>query len=206
MIHAAHENSLCEYRRVSNLPEEDPVQPTIELEQIETLRKYADPELSTLILTLAYQGWRISETLNVRRDKFYPELGEVERFVSKSREWHRTPLDPEVCAAWQDLPHNSDGRIFSYPGYNAVYDKLKELQDTTGIYYRPHMSRRSFATELSRRGADAVAIAQAGNWKNPKSVERYIQRNTDDARATLSLLRGEGRGNPPKPLKEKNSA
>ena len=62
------------------------------------------------------------------------------------------------------------------------------------FHYRPHMSRRGFATTLKALGEDAVNIAGAGQWESPRSVEVYIQDDLNRTRVTLSKLRGKIHG------------
>ncbi len=196
IMHHAEKNGLCDWIRAEQLTEDDPFQPTAFPNDVEVLiraaRKQEDHELAVLLETLAYQGWRITETIDIERAKIDFKKALIHRWVSKSRQWRWASVDKEVCAAWATLPENPDGRLFTYRDRKAVYKAI----DALGVpkKYRPHMSRRGFATELKNQGHDTFDIAEAGQWEDVKSVARYVQADLNRTRQTLSSLRGKLRG------------
>ncbi|MCZ6849955.1 MAG: tyrosine-type recombinase/integrase [Alphaproteobacteria bacterium] len=196
IIHHLAKNDLCNWIRTEQLTEDDPFKPTAFPDEVEILiraaRKQGDHELAALLETLAYQGWRITETIEVERANIDFQKARIQRWVSKSRRWRWVSVDREVCAAWAALPKNPDGRLFTYKERKAVYKAI----DALGFpkKYRPHMSRRGFATELKNQGHDLLDIAEAGGWEDVKSVARYVQADLNRTRRTLSSLRGNSRG------------
>lgn len=196
IMHHAEANHLCDWIKAEQLSEDDPFQPTAFPDDVEILiraaRKQGDDELAVLLETLAYQGWRITETIEVERAKIDFKKARIQRWVSKSRKWRWVSVDREVCAAWATLPKNTDGRLFTYMDRWAVYKAIDALGFTKK--YRPHMSRRGFATELKNQGHDVFDIAEAGQWEDVKSVARYVQSDLNRTRQTLSSLRGNARG------------
>ncbi|MCZ6495856.1 MAG: tyrosine-type recombinase/integrase, partial [Alphaproteobacteria bacterium] len=159
---------------------------------IRAARKQNDHELAVLLETLAYQGWRITVTIDIERANIDFKKARIQRWVSKSRQWRWASVDKEVCAALATLPENPDGRLFTYRERKAVYKAIDALSFLKK--YRPHMSRRGFATELKNHGHDLLDIAEAGQWEDVKSVARYVQADLNRTRQTLSSLRGDSRG------------
>ena len=196
IMHHGEKSGLCDWIRAEQMKEDDPFQPIAFPDEVEILiraaRKQDDQELAVLLETLAYQGWRITETINVERANIDFKKSLIQRWVSKSRKWRWVSVEEEVCAAWATLPENVDGRLFTYNDRNAVYRAIDALGDLKK--YRPHMSRRGFATELKNKGHDLLDIAEAGQWEDVKSVARYVHADLNRTRQTLSSLRGNARG------------
>ena len=145
-----------------------------------------------MILTLAYQGGRITATINTLRKNVDWRAGIVDRFVGKSQKWRRSAVAAEVLAAWKALPENADGLIFTLKDRHEVYDAIDALN--LPFRYRPHMSRRGFAIALKDLGYDHADIGEAGDWEDPKSVRAYVPHDVNRQRRTLQGLRGKVRG------------
>lgn len=184
VMHYAAENELCDWIRLRKLREDDPERPLVYPEDVPL--DSLDGPLLVLVATLVYQGWRITETLNVRREDVDFDNKSVRRFVSKSRKWKWTPLDDGVCELWQDLPERRDGYLFPWRDRQTVYKKLDEagLGD-----YRPHMSRRGFATALIEADTDLKSIMAAGGWEDITSVLLYADANIAQSRRTIGKIR-----------------
>lgn len=190
ILHYASKNGLCDWMRGEKFPVTEPERKLVYPDELEPVIQAATGPLRVILVTLAYQGWRITETLMVRRDKFDPEKARVQRWVSKSRTWKWTPLDPEVCRLWQTLPNRSDGFMFPYRDRHNFYRALRPVLACLGVYYTPHMSRRGFATALIEQGADLESIRVAGGWEDLRSVALYSHVDIDQARRTIGKLRG----------------
>lgn len=194
--HAAGDPKLCDWLRVPLLPEEEPERPLLYPEQVQVAvaaaRRRRDKELVALLLTLQLQGWRISETLALTRDRIDWRAGEVVRRVDKSRRWRRTGVVPAVLRAWKGLPERPDGRLFSYAARHDVYKAIDGLG--LDLHVRPHMARRGLATALKDAGADLDDIMRAVGWEDPKSARVYVRDDPARARATLGRIRGRIRG------------
>jgi len=190
ILHYAHRQKLCDYMRAQKLPVTEPERKLVSPDELEPVIQAATGPLRVILVTLAYQGWRITETLMVRREKFDPANARVQRWVSKSRTWKWTPLDPEVCRLWQTLPERADGFMFPWgQDRHNFYRVLRPVLKNLGLEYTPHMSRRGFATALLERGADLKSIMVAGHWGDIRSVELYAHVNVEQARKTIDLLR-----------------
>jgi len=194
ILHYAAKNNLCDWMRAQKLPVTEPERKLVYPDELEPVIKAATGPLRVILVTLAYQGWRITETLQVRRDKFDPDNARVQRWVSKSRTWKWTPLDPEVCRLWQMLPERADGFIFPYRDRHNFYRVLRPVLESLGVEYTPHMSRRGFATALLEAGENLEAIKVAGGWEDLRSVALYSHVDIEQARRTIGKLRGRMRG------------
>ncbi len=190
ILHYAARNGLCDWMRAEKLPVTEPERKLVYPDEMEPIIRAATGPLRVILVTLAYQGWRITETLMVRREKFDPENARVQRWVSKSRTWKWTPLDPEVCRLWQTLSVRADGFLFPYRDRHNFYRSLRPVLRRLGVEYTPHMSRRGFATALLERGANLESIKVAGGWEDLRSVALYSHVDIDQARRTIGKLRG----------------
>ena len=193
ILHYAAKNDLCDWIRAEKLPTDEPERRLFRPDELDPIIKAVSGPLRVILTTLAYQGWRITETLMVRRDKFDPANRRVQRWVSKSRTWKWTALDPEVCRLWQTLPKRPDGYIFPYRDRHNFYRALRPTLEKLGIEYTPHMSRRGFATALIEEGADLESIRVAGGWEDLRSVVIYTSVDVEQARRTIARLRGRKR-------------
>jgi len=192
IIHMAARNSLCDHMLVERLKESDPFRPIVYPWEVERAIKAARGPLKIALITLAYQGWRITETLMVKRENFEPENARVRRWVSKSRKWKWAALDPVVCREWKKLPEREDGRMFPWTDRWAFYRDAKPLFEALKIEWTPHMSRRGFATALIEAGSDLKSIQVTGGWEDLKSVLVYASVDLAQSRKTLAKLRGIG--------------
>ena len=194
ILHYASRNGLCAWIRAQKLPVTEPERKLVYPDELEPVIQAATGPLRVILVTLAYQGWRITETLMVRRDKFDPENARVQRWVSKSRTWKWTPLDPEVNRLWQTLPERPDGFMFGWgQDRHNFYRSLRPILKRLGVEYTPHMSRRGFATALLEAGENLEAIKVAGGWEDLRSVALYSHVDIEQARRTIGKLRANPR-------------
>ena len=86
ILHYASKNKLCDWIRVEPLEAEDPERPLVYPEELETLidaaRERGDAELEALLCTFQRQGWRVSETLGVERNRIDWRRQSIERWVT----------------------------------------------------------------------------------------------------------------------------
>ena len=192
--YAAEELKWCGWTRIRKEREVDRPVEVVRPEDLDPLvaeaRAWDRPDLVTLIETIRWQGWRITETLMLRRDRHEPDKCRVLRWVTKSRKWKWTALDPDVNRLLAEMPKRDDGYIFPWRTRHEVYDEIEPLLERVGIRWTPHMSRRGFATALIERGeSDDKSIAEAGAWEDVKSVQRYKHIDLRQAARTIAKLR-----------------
>ncbi len=76
----------------------------------------------------------------------------------------------------QPLTHNSLGHIF------------ERWVRRRGMTISPHQLRRTFATELYRRGVDLLTIQRLLGHSDPKTTLRYIGASSEIEHAAVELL------------------
>lgn len=189
VLHYAAKNDYCEYIRIEKLRETEPETSAIYPEDMDLLIENTEGAMRALLETLAYQGWRITETLLTRREHFDFPGKRINRWISKSRRWKWTPLEDGVAEVLEALPPRPDGYVFPWRDRNNFYRALRPVLDRLGVYYTPHMSRHGFATALIEEGTDLKSIMEAGGWEDMKSVERYAHADVEQARRTIAKLR-----------------
>jgi len=194
VLHYAADSNLMPWMRIKKFRETDPYRPIAMPDDAEKAIAKAEElghgETAAAILTLAYQGWRITETLRTKHSLINWKEKTLARQVAKSGKWHTVAIEPDVIDAWKTLPLHGDGRLFSWKDRYAFYRAIDALG--LDFHYRPHMSRRGFATELKNRGVDKAGIAEAGQWEDERSVGVYVADNLERQRATLAILRPDG--------------
>lgn len=103
---------------------------------------------------------------------------DVYRLLQAHEQQHRRPDEPRV------LPHKFD---FAFREARTVAKIDKP--DTNGECLTIHAVRRSFATELGKKGATLAQMRAAGGWKTAEQAMRYMQID-DDLAAEAALLAG----------------
>lgn len=195
VLHYMARRRLCDHIKVPLFDETDPSRPITRPDELEPLIDVATGELRAILLTFKIQGWRVSEVLKLRRDKIDWKRAVIFRWVLKSEEWREAAVDEDVLEAWKALPEHKDGRLFSYKVRHRVYEAVDALAKKHGmeIHYRPHQSRRGFATALRDAGYGLDDITDAGQWApGSTTVRAYIKDNPDRVRPALAVLRGKG--------------
>ena len=194
-LHLAARKKLAPYVMPAKVKEAAPLQPVAYPEDTADLADLTeDPELAALLLTLAVQGWRITETLMIERARIDWRRSKVERWVTKARCWQITEVDADVLMLWHDLSEHPDGRLFRFSDRWEVYRAVDRISPAGGSRWRPHMARRGFATAADEAGRSAKQIQAAGGWRSVASVLRYIQVSPTTARETIRAVRGRLRG------------
>lgn len=196
VMHYMARRRMCDHIIIPKLKPIGVRRPIAYPEQLEPLIVAATGELKVLLMTLQIHGWRISETIRIREDKIDWDNAQIERWVGKSQEWRRAPVDHEILKAWRTLPKRDDGYLFHYKHRTQVYDVLKRLKKRLGLKmpYTPHMSRRGFATALRDLGYGNDDIRDAAQWADSQSVETYVRDDPERVRPVFEELRGRIRG------------
>lgn len=194
MWKVAVKNGLCNWMEIDSFPETEPERPIAYPEHLDTLIKAVkgDKHLHAILHVFKFQGWRVTEALNVEREWFDFRNQSVRRFVSKSQKWRWTALDPATSRLLAKLPKRNDGYLFPWRDRHTFYDKIEPYLDDLGIHWTPHMSRRGFATALLEEDTNLKAIAAAGAWESINSVAVYADTNLEAAKDTLKKLRNRG--------------
>jgi len=201
VLHFAAESKLRDYIVIKKLKEKKPETRRPASGVAKLLLDNTSGDQHLFILTIFYQGWRISETLESREDKVNLRQGTIEIWVPKVGEWQTLHLHEDVSKALaKRLPvGRPDGRIFPWRDRHQVYDWLGPLCKKLKIKFTPHMARHEFGGAMRDLGAHPRDIVDAGSWTSEKSTMRYSQA-PDRAKDLLKKLkvdaepRGETRG------------
>ncbi len=94
----------------------------------------------------------------------------------------------------QQHRRDDEPRVFTFK-VDPIFRKVREdanleQPDKNGEYLTIHAIRRTFATELGKRGATLAQMRAAGGWKTAEQAMRYMQVDEDLA-AEAALLAGE---------------
>lgn len=139
-------------------------------------------------------GRRMADGINLDWD--HVDLTKREAYIetTKNGEPLTIPLNDEAFAAIANLPHRT-GRVFGYRTRRQFLDDWHAVCKTLGIEYRrekggltPHAMRHSFGTWLRQQGLDKKGIMEAGDWKDEKSVNRYLHAHSDERRKAVNML------------------
>lgn len=123
---------------------------------------------------------------------------------------HVRYIAPDTVRAvdnWLDRASIEDGLLFRAVSGNKVRDLMPDasvsktfkrlgrgaqLDRATYSQYSGHSTRVGMAQDMAAAGIDLVAIMQAGGWKSPVMVARYIERLNakNGASAKLAALKG----------------
>lgn len=192
VLHYMARRKLCEHIVLSTFEPTDVQQPITYPDDLEILIAGATGELKALLMTFQIHGWRITETIKIKTERIDWKRAQIERYVSKSKQWRRAAVDWPVLEAWRGLPKRADGFLFSYKYRRAVYIAIDALIERMGLTmaYRPHRSRRGLVTAGRDLGFSIDDMQQAGQWKNRKSVEIYDRDNPERTRKVFEGIRG----------------
>lgn len=192
VLHYMARRKLCEHVVLSTFEPRDVQRPLTYPDELETLIAGATGELKAILMTFQIHGWRITETINIKTDRIDWKRGQIERYVSKSKERRRAAVDWPVLEAWRALPKREDGYLFSYRYRRAFYIAVDALIERLGLdmVYRPHRSRRGLVTAGRDLGFSIDDMQQAGQWKNRNSVLTYDRDNPERTRKVFEGIRG----------------
>jgi integrase len=191
ILHHAAEEDLCAWLRVKKLEESDPAPRNTAVGTMGRLIKAAaqDRDMRRLLKTLAYQGWRITETLGIRWEHIDLVAETIAVRVGKARTWKLVTMHPEVLAELRGVSEVArTGPLFPWRRRERLYPSLRRLCQAAGVSFTPHQARHDFASDLNDEDVSAVDIVNVCTWTSTKSVERYIKTHRKRAKVVLSKL------------------
>ncbi len=186
LVNFGASHDMCPLHKFKKVPEGDPVQPVARLALLEKLIRASSGHGRAALMCLADQGWRIGETLNIEREKINFRTRKIEIFVGKIKRWKPLAMTPRVCRAIRALPVREDGKVFPWTDRSHFYrDFLFPLCAEVGVYFRPHMARRGWATELLEDDASPKSLVGSNTWTSINSVLRYQVVDDNEQRRIL---------------------
>lgn len=179
VLHWANEQEWIPYLRIKRLPERKGRIRRAKRNDVLRLIEAAEGDLRKLLITLYYQGWRISEALTLRRPNVDFENGTVRLYVGKVLTEKSMILHPETAAALKAGQWHRGDYAFPWADRHGVYRELRPLCKAVGVKLTPHMLRHTYASELAERGAGPKDLVALGSWTDEKSVLRYMHPSND---------------------------
>lgn len=192
ILHFAYDCELRDYLVVKKLKERQPETRRPGPGARDTLLTNTDGAQRAFLTFLFFQGWRVSEALNLDWDNVDLVHRKVRLYVSKSGRWKTVEMHDETFRVLANLPTDGSdrraGRVFPWRTRWRVYDWLTPLCDRLKVAFTPHMARHEFAGTLREHGATQRDLVDVGTWTSTKSVERYDHAPESHARDVLHRL------------------
>lgn len=159
-----------------------------------TLLRHCSPYLQDLIVFAINTGFRLGEILNLKWEEVDLEQGTVRTLVRKSQQMIDLPLNDEaarVIRGWHGI--RKGGYVFFNPETGAQWKDLwlglkkacrkAGLDDITW-----HTFRHTFASRLTRAGADLVTVKELLGHSTISVTMRYAHTNRDAKMRAVRLL------------------
>lgn len=168
---------------------------------------------AAMIATAFYGGLRIGEVSQINLDDltFYND-GTAVLLIRKSKTDQQgrgktVPLSSDAVkrlTAWLEASHVASGRLFRSLQWSGIYKTgtvtsdgltadhagtiVKQCGKAAGLRITSHSLRRSFAQHLTRAGLSIQEVARAGRWASTDMVVRYVENETANQSAVLSVF------------------
>lgn len=98
-------------------------------------------------------------------------------------------LTPRAIEILNDLPRSLDGRVFPVTT-SAFTSAWKRARKKVGLeFFRFHDTRHEMASRLAENDWDVMSIMQQGDWRDVKSVKRYVKLRGKSLGSKLAQLR-----------------
>jgi integrase len=164
----------------------------------ENLLQCCSPYLQDLVTFAINTGLRLGEILNLRWEEVDLENAAIKMLVRKNRRMLEVPLNDRALAlvnGWSGL------RKCEYVFYNPetggqwkdLWLGLKKACRKAGLNdVTWHTFRHTFASRLTRNGADLVTVKELLGHSSVSVTMRYAHTNRDAKRRAVGLIAGNG--------------
>ncbi len=132
---------------------------------------------------MLYTGLRKNEALSVRWEDITENLITIKD--TKNHREHLIPITQQIQSILNRVPRSSSPYLFPSPidkqrHIQDVRPTLKRIEKSTGINFKCHDLRRTFATRASEAGIDFLMIKRLLNHKTNDITSQYIQWDSKD--------------------------
>ncbi len=143
------------------------------------LRSLSTHPVEIAIALMLFTGLRKNEALSLRWDDVSNE-GLIRISDTKNHRPHIIPVTEKIQTILNKISRGSGSYLFPSPinmekSINDVRPTLKRIRERTGITFRCHDLRRSFATRAAEVGIDYLMIKRLLNHKSNDITAQYIQ-------------------------------
>lgn len=158
--------------------------------EIERIWELKDDPYYQIVLMLIYNGTRISEFLNLKKENVHLDEQYFDVIDSKTENGLRkVPIADKVLPfyhAWYDscpdceyLLHTEDGKHFKYRNYYDSY--FTPLMTQIGLERTPHCCRHTCISMLAEAGVDATTIKKIVGHSGAMTLTERIYTHLDIA-------------------------
>lgn len=159
-----------------------------ERSEIDRIWEQKDDPYYQIVLMLLYNGTRISEFLELKKEHVHLEEQYFDVIKSKTENGLRkVPIADKVlpfyqawygsCPESKYLLHTSDGKHFLYRNYYDSY--FMPLMEQLGINHTPHCCRHTCISMLAEAGVDATTIKKIVGHSGAMTVTERVYTHLD---------------------------
>jgi len=153
------------------------IMPALTTEQVEYLITSAECVRDRAIISLfADSGLRLTELANIKLDNIDWDNCLI-KVVCKGNKEGFAPFGKKtksLMREWASQYKSEYGLLWDLDRWGIVV-MLRHLRAKTGLPCNAHTFRRTFASELAKRGVDSLHIMRLGRWESIAMVERYTR-------------------------------
>jgi site-specific recombinase XerD len=143
------------------------------IELTNLLDQATNPTHKAIIALLADSGMRLSEVTNVK----YNDIDWATNTISiwgKGSKQRKAPFTDSTGRLLRDVPYSPTKNIWNLTR-RGIQSMLKDYHEKSGLPCNAHTSRRTFASNLHRKGVDVEHIMRLGGWETLDMVVRYTK-------------------------------
>ncbi|WP_407637467.1 tyrosine-type recombinase/integrase [Desulfocapsa sulfexigens] len=149
----------------------------------EVTESLSDHPVELAIAMMLYTGLRKNEALSIRWENVTKDLITIKD--TKNHREHLIPITERIQKILDRIPRSSSPFLFPSPvdkqkNIRDVRPTLKRIEKNTGINFKCHDLRRTFATRASEVGIDFLMIKRMLNHKVSDITAQYIQWNSKE--------------------------
>jgi site-specific recombinase XerD len=155
---------------------EKKILPALNSDQVSFLIEKAESVRDKSIISLfAESGLRLSELTNINPHNIDWQNRLIKVLCKGNREGLAVfgTRTESLLKEWLSI-YKPDGKLWDL-NPRGISIMLYRLSARTGLPCNPHTFRRTFASELAKKGIDVLHIKRLGRWETVQMVERYTR-------------------------------
>ena len=150
--------------------------PSLTEDEVNYLIGQADTTRDRALVSLfADSGMRLSELANVKASAIDWDNHTI-TIWGKGGKQRKAPFTDRTTRLMREyLSHNGTSKDIWHLNTWGIIAVLRRLEKRTGLPCNPHTFRRTFASNLHRKGLDVEHIMRLGGWESLDMVLRYTR-------------------------------